>query len=58
MSARQHAQILQNNGFEQRCHQLIGRRTDFLQAVDVRLGEHAALPRDFVQLDFVISLLG
>ena len=58
VAAREHAQVLQHDGFEQRSHQFVGRRADLLQAVDVGLGEYAALPRDFVQLDAVISLLG
>ena len=41
---------------KQRRHQLIRRRPDFLQAVNVGLGEHAALAGHLVQLDSVIAL--
>ena len=57
VAARQHAQVLQHDGFEQRRHQLVGRDAHFLQAVDVGLGEHAALAGDRVQLDPVVALL-
>ncbi len=56
MAAGQHAEVLQHDGFEERCHQFIRRRSNFLQAVDVGLGEHAALAGDLVQLDAVIAL--
>src|ERR1700730_17337078 len=55
--AGEHAEILQNNCIKQRGHQLIGRRSNLLQAVDVRLSKHPALPRHFVQLDAVIALV-
>ena len=58
MSASQHAEILQHDGFEERGHQLIRRRAGLLQAVDVRLGKDAALASDLVQLDAVIALVG
>ena len=45
MAAREHGQILQNDGIEERGHQLVGRKTLLLQAVDVGLGKDAALAR-------------
>ena len=57
MAAGEHAQILQNNRLEQRCHQFVGRSPDLLQAVDVGFGEHAAFAGDPVQFDSVVSLL-
>ena len=56
IAARQDAQVLKHDGVEQRCHQLIGRRPDLLQTVDVGFREDAALPGYFVQLDPVVSL--
>jgi hypothetical protein len=58
MAAREHAEVLQHNRFEQRSHQLVWRRPDFLQAVDIGFRKHSALARDFVQFDPVILLLG
>ncbi len=49
-SVREHAQVLQDDGVEQRRHQLLGRDAAFLEAVDVGLGEHAALAGDRVDL--------
>src|SRR5207245_921120 len=57
MPARKHAEILKHDGFEQRCHQLVRRRPNFLQTVNVSFREHATLARNLVQLDAVISLL-
>ena len=57
MAAREHAQVLQHDRVKKRRHQLVGWRANLLQAVDVGLGEYAALPRHFVQLDAVISLI-
>ena len=58
MSARQHAQILQDDGFKQRCHQLVGRRACLLQTVDICFGKHAAFAGNLVQLDAVVGLIG
>ena len=44
--ARKHRQVLQHDRIEQRCHELIGRDSLLLQAVDVGLGKHAALACD------------
>src|SRR5690348_15279661 len=57
VATRKYAQILEHNRIEERCHQFIRRSADFLQAVDVRFGEHTALASDLVQLNAVISLL-
>ncbi len=57
VSARQNAQVLQHDRFKQRRHQLIRRRADFLQTIDVGFREHTALAGDLVQLDAVIALL-
>ena len=48
--ARQHRQVLRDDRVEQRGHQVAGRDTALLEAVDVRLGEHAALAGDRVHL--------
>ena len=56
--AGEDAEILQDDGFKERCHQLVGRRAGFLEAVDVGFGEDAAFAGDFVQLDAVIALVG
>ena len=58
VAAGEHAEVLQDDGFKERCHQLVGWRAGFLQAVDVGFGEDAALAGDFVQLDSVIALVG
>src|SRR4029077_409366 len=52
----QHAEILQNDGLEQRRHQFVGRSANLLQAVDVGLGKYAALAGDLVQFDPLVSL--
>ena len=57
VAARQHGQVLQHDGVEERRHQLVGRRAFLLQAVDVGLGEDAALARHLVQLDPQVALL-
>ena len=51
VAAGQHGQVLADDRVEQRCHQLVGRHAHLLQRVDVRLGEHAALAGDRVDLD-------
>src|SRR5439155_3852883 len=48
--ARQDCQVLLNDGFEQRRHELVAGYPAFLQAVNIGLGEHAALPCHRVQL--------
>ena len=55
VAARQHAEVLQHDGVEQRGHQLVRRHALFLQAVDIGLGEHAALAGDVMQLDPVVA---
>ena len=57
MTAREHTQVLQHDGLEERGHQLIRRCSGFLESVDVGFGEYAALSGHFVQLDAVVSLL-
>ena len=57
VAARQHGQVLQNDGVKQRSHQLIRRDALLLQAVDVGLGEDAALARDGMQLDADVALI-
>ena len=57
VAARQHGEILHDDGFEQRGHQLIGRHAHFLQAVDIGLGEHAALAGHGMQLDALVAHL-
>ena len=57
IAARQHAQVLHHDGFEQRGHQFVGRNAHLLQAVDVGLGEHAALAGHRMQLDALIAHL-
>ena len=49
--AREHAEVLQDDGVEQRGHQLLGPDAALLEAVDVGLGEHAALAGDRVHLE-------
>ena len=58
VAAGENAQVLEHDRFEQRRHQLVGRGAYFLQAVDVGLGEYAALPCYLVELDAMIFLLG
>ena len=58
MPARQHAQILQHDGFEERSHQFMGGRAGLLQTVDVGFRKHAALAGNLVQLDAVVGLVG
>src|SRR5215472_4301480 len=57
VAARQHGQILQHNGIEQRRHKLIRRDSLLLQAIDVSLGEDAALSRYRMQLDSRVALV-
>src|ERR1019366_1358213 len=57
IAARQHAQVLHHNGFEERRHQLVGRDAHFLQTVDVGLGEDAALAGHGMQFDALIAHL-
>ena len=57
VSAGQHRQILQHDGVEQGSHQLIRRDALLLQAVDVGLGEDAALAGDGMQLDADVALV-
>ncbi len=52
------AQILQDDGFEERCHQLVGGCAGLLQAVDVCFGKDAALAGNLMQLDAVVTLVG
>ena len=58
MAPREDAEVLQNDGFEQRRHEFVRGRADFLQAVDVGLGEDAALASNFVQFNPVVALHG
>ena len=51
VAARQHREVLHDDGFEQRRHQLVGRDAHLLQTVDIGLREHAALAGDGMQLD-------
>ncbi len=57
VAARQHGEVLQHDGVEQRSHQLVGRDALLLQAVDVGLGEDAALAGDGMQLDADVALI-
>ena len=50
-------EVLHDDGFEQRRHQLVGRDAHLLQAVDIGLGEHAALAGDGMQLDPLVAHL-
>ena len=56
MAAGEHAQILQNNRLEQRCHEFVRRSPDFLQAVDIGFSKYAAFAGHSVQFDSVVSL--
>ena len=56
VATRKHAEVLQYDRFKQRSHQLVRRRSFFLQAIDVSLGEDPAFPCHFVQLDAVVAL--
>ena len=58
VAARQHAQILQDDGLEEGGHQFVRGRAGFLQAIDVGLSKNAALAGNLMQLDAVISLVG
>ena len=49
--AREHAQVLQDDGVEERGHQFLGGDAALLEAVDVGLGEDPALARDGVHLE-------
>ena len=55
--ARQDRQVLLDDGFKQRRHQLARWDAGFLQAVDIGLGKHAALPCHRVQLQPVVTHL-
>ena len=57
MAAREHGQVLKHDGIEQRSHELIRRNALLLQAVDVGLGEDAALAGHRMQLDAVVALV-
>ncbi len=57
VAAREDREILQNDGIEQRSHQLIGRNALLLQPVDVGLGKDAALAGHGMQLDAGIALV-
>ncbi len=50
----EHRQVLLHDGVEQGGHQLLRRYPQFLQAVDVALGEHAAFARYRVELDALV----
>ncbi len=56
--AREDRQVLENDGLEERRHELIDRRTQLLQSRDIALGEDPALARDSVQLDAVVAERG
>ena len=57
VAASQHGEVLQNDGVEQRRHQLIRRDALLLQAVDVGFGEDAALAGHGMQLDSGVALV-
>ena len=57
IAARQHGKVLHHDGFEQRSHQLVGRHAHLLQAVDIGLGEHAALAGHGMQLHALVAHL-
>ena len=57
MSAGQDREVLQNNGVEQRSHQLIGRDALLLQAVDIGFREDTAFACDRMQLDAGVALV-
>ena len=57
VSACEHRQVLQHDGIKQRSHQLIRRNALLLQAVDIGLGEHAALAGNRMQLDSGVTLI-
>ena len=57
VAAGQDGEVLQNNGFEERGHQFIGRDALLLQAIDVGLSENAALARDGMDLDPLVTLV-
>ena len=58
MASSQYAQILQDDGFEQRRHQFVRGRADFLQAINVSFRKYAALAGDFVELNPCIFQFG
>ncbi len=58
VSAREHAEVLEHDGFEEGSHQLVRRRAGFLQAVDVGFREDAAFSSDLVQFNSVVGLIG
>ena len=58
MSARQHAKVLQHDGFEERGHQFMRGSAGLLQTIDVGFGKDAALAGDLMQFDAVIGLVG
>jgi hypothetical protein len=58
MASSQYAQILQDDGFEQRRHQFVRGRANLLQAVNVGFRKYAALTSDFVELDPCVFQFG
>ena len=57
IAAREHAQVLHHDGFEERGHQFVGRDAHFLQTVDIGFGEHAALAGHGMELDALVAHL-
>ena len=55
MSTGQHGQILQNDGVEERSHELIGRDTLLLQTVDVGFGKDTAFAGHLMELNAVVA---
>ena len=55
--AGEHREVLQNDGVEQGRHQLIGRDTLLLQAVDIGFRKDAAFACDRMQLDAGVALV-
>src|SRR5215470_4414196 len=57
MSARQHTEILQDDGFKQGRHQFVRWRSDLLQSVDIGFFKYSTLAGNFMELDSVIALI-
>ena len=55
--ACEHRKVLQDDGVEERGHELIGRDRLLLQAIDISLGKDSALSSYWMQFDSVIALL-
>ena len=57
LAAREHGEVLLDDGVEERGHQLVRRDSALLQAVDVGFGEHAAFPGDGVKREAVVAVV-